>query len=121
MHRDLSILAIVLAVIVTVTPLAFAQQLQVRLVNVTSPVAPGKDATLAVQTTPKAACKITVQYASGPITTKGLGPKTADVKGNVRWTWRVGPKTKTGVWPVIVSCSLKKQLAKLETSIAVQK
>ncbi len=120
MQRASYILAIMLITVLSVTPLASAQQLQVRLVSITSPATPGKDATIAVQTSPRAACKITVQYDSGPSKAKGLGPKTANAKGNVKWTWRVGAKTKKGTWPITVSCSQKGQQAKLETALDVR-
>ncbi len=120
MQRASFILAIVLFTVLGIAPLASAQQLQVRLVNITSPATPGKDATIAVQTSPRAACKITVQYESGPIKAKALGAKTADAKGNVKWTWRVGAKTKKGTWPITVSCSQKGQQAKLETALDVR-
>ncbi len=120
MQRASYILAIMLTSVLSVTPLVSAQQLQVKLVNITSPATPGKDATIAVQTSPRAACKITVQYDSGPSKAKGLGPKTADAKGNVKWTWRVGAKTKKGTWPITVSCSQKGHQAKLETALDVR-
>lgn len=120
MHRVSSMLIIVLVAVMTFAPLATAQQLQVRLVNVTSPAPPGKDATLTVQTAPRAACKIAVQYDSGPSKAKGLEPKSADAKGNVRWTWRVGARTKKGTWPITVTCSLKGQQARLETALDVR-
>lgn len=120
MQRASYILAIMLITILGVTPLASAQQLQIKLVNISSPATPGKDATIAVHTSPRATCKITVQYDSGPSKAKGLGPKTADARGNVKWTWRVGAKTKKGTWPITVSCSQKGQKAKLETALDVR-
>ncbi len=44
------------AAFVIVTPLVFVQQLESKLISVTSPVSPGDDATLTVQTAPGALC-----------------------------------------------------------------
>jgi len=120
MHRLCLLLAIIVSTVFGVTLFASAQELQVRLVNITSPATPGKNASITVQTAPGASCKITVQYASGPAKDRALGAKTADKKGNVKWTWRVGPKTKKGTWPVTVSCSQKGKQAKLETALDVR-
>lgn len=68
-------------------------------------VSAGSYATAAVKTAAGAACTIDVEYKSGPSTAAGLGPKTADGKGLVTWSWKVGAKTSPGSWPVTVSCS----------------
>jgi hypothetical protein len=71
----------------------------------TSPVDPGDNATAKVKTAPGAECFITVEYKSGPSTAGGLEPKTANSAGAVSWTWRVGPKTSAGEWPVAIECT----------------
>jgi hypothetical protein len=116
-HRPPLIVALGLVLILQV--LASAQQLQVRLVSLTSPVGPGNDATIAVQTVPNASCGITVIYKSGPSRASGLVPKTSDIKGNVSWTWRVGTRTTPGKWPITVSCSAGGQQGRLETVFVV--
>lgn len=122
MSKATSVFAIILAAFILVAPLASAaSMLDVKLVSLTSPVAPGKTATLAVQTTPKARCTAGVDYSSGKSRAMGLGSKNADAKGNVKWTWRVGTKTTAGSWPVTVNCSLKSARGKLETSLVVAK
>ncbi|MDP2662169.1 MAG: ComEC/Rec2 family competence protein, partial [Dehalococcoidia bacterium] len=57
------------------TPPADASTLPLEIVSVTSPVAPGSQATLVVRTAPGAVCNITVRYASGPSRASGLEEK----------------------------------------------
>jgi competence protein ComEC len=72
--------------------------------SVTSPVAPGDDATLTAQTSANASCQITVYYKSGPSKAKGLTPRKADANGFVSWTWVVGTNTTPGTWRIVVTC-----------------
>ena len=65
----------------------------------------GANATAAVKTAARAQCSITVEYKSGPSSAIGLGNKAASSSGAVSWTWKVGPGTTRGSWPVTVSCS----------------
>ncbi len=111
-------LAVILIFAVAPSPVR-AQPLPVRIVSVTSPVSPGADATLTVQTAPGALCLITVRYKSGPSKARGLDPKTADSRGIVAWTWRVGTRTTPGRWPIIVTCSAGSRQGTLETSFEV--
>ena len=97
-----------------------AEPLQVRLVSLTSPVSPGDDATITVQTTPGVLCLITVRYKSGPSKARGLVPKTADNRGIVTWTWRVGTGTTPGRWPIIVTCSAGAHQENFEASLEVR-
>jgi hypothetical protein len=123
MSKATGVCAIILAALIMVAPLASAasMMLDVKLVSLTSPVAPGKTATLVVQTTPKARCSASVKYSSGMSKATGLGFKNADAKGNVKWTWRVGTKTAAGMWPVTVNCALKSAKGKLDTSLVIAK
>jgi hypothetical protein len=50
----------------------------------------------------------------------GLGPKTADQRGCVAWTWRVGTNATPGTWPISVVCSEGEQQATLEASFVVR-
>lgn len=122
MSKAPHVFAVVLAALVMIAPLASAAaMLDVKLVSLTSPVAPGKSATLVVQTAPKAKCTAEVNYGSGKSRAKGLGPKNADAKGTIKWTWKVGTKTATGSWPVTVNCSSKEASGTLETTLVVGK
>lgn len=120
-HRTLT-LGIVLAVMLAIATSARAaeQQLPVALVSITSPVNHGNLATVSVKTAPRAMCRITVTYKSGPSRAKGLSPKTSDGHGMVSWTWLVGARTTPGTWPVSVSCNAGAQTGTLQTSILVQ-
>jgi micrococcal nuclease len=64
----------------------------------------GQVANLQVKTAPNTSCSIVVTYKSGPSGAQGLTPATSDGAGNVGWTWRVGPSTTRGVWPITVTC-----------------
>lgn len=75
------------------------------IVSVTSPVSKGANATLIAKTSPNASCTITVYYKSGASTAAGLGPKTADASGIVSWTWKVGTRTTSGTWSIVVICN----------------
>jgi len=74
------------------------------IVSVTSQVPKGANATLTAKASPGSACGITVYYKSGPSTAVGLGPKTADANGSVSWTWKVGSRTTSGSWRIVVTC-----------------
>jgi hypothetical protein len=71
-----------------------------------SPVAPGGNASLTIRTRPDAACSITVTYKDQKSTDTGLIPKTADEFGTVQWTWTVESSRPVGKWPVDVTCAL---------------
>jgi len=96
-----------------------AESLPVKLVSLTSPVRPGGDAALTIQTVPNATCTITVRYKSGPSTAKGLVPKTSDSQGRASWTWVIGSRTTPGTWPISVTCSVGERLGTLRTSFVV--
>lgn len=120
MHRVLALTLTVAFLLVGTPSPVRAQPLPVRLVSPTSPVSPGDDATVTVQTTPGALCLITVRYKSGPSRARGLVPKIADSRGIVTWTWRVGTRTTPGRWPIIVTCSADGRQGTLETSFEVR-
>jgi hypothetical protein len=83
-----------------------SEGLDLVILGVTSPVAPGGKATLEARTAPGAHCTITVYYKSGPSRAGGLTPKDADADGNVGWTWSVGNQTTPGIWKITVSATL---------------
>ena len=71
----------------------------------TSPIAPGSNATIAIKTNAKASCKITVFYNNIASTDSGLYEKIADEYGVASWTWTVEPSAPVGKWPVTVTCA----------------
>ena len=77
----------------------------VTMTALTTPIAPGSNATATVKTTPGATCSIVVRYKSGPSKAAGLAPQTAAGAGIVSWTWKVGASTTPGSWPVTLTCT----------------
>jgi len=76
-------------------------------------VYPGDKATVSVKTKPNVQGTIEVDYSSGPSHASGLEPKTSDNKGNIRWIWEVGTRTKPGTYNVMISVNgetIKKHL-----------
>ncbi|HLJ62210.1 MAG TPA: hypothetical protein VKZ50_21015 [bacterium] len=106
--------------LVGIVRLADAQRIDVVLVSLTSPVGPGHDATIVVQTAPGAHCLVGVAYKSGPSHAAGLAPKNADAKGRVAWTWRVGSATTPGTWPVTVVCAAGEQQGTVTALLVVK-
>ena len=113
-------LAFVLFPLLTLIPSAHAQQLEVKLASLTSPVIHGNDATIAVTTAANANCQIIVLYKSGPSKAQGLIPKSADSQGQVGWTWKVGSRTTPGSWPITVTCLSGSQSGTLKTLFVVR-
>jgi hypothetical protein len=88
-----------------ISPTTLAQADAVRIVSVSSPVAAGSAATLVAQTSPQAACSLSVTLPSGrQSTAQGLGSAAADATGRVQWTWRTGSTTEPGTATATVSC-----------------
>ena len=118
-------LTLFVALVATSVPLASAGQmmpgLEVKVVSLTSPVSPGSQATLTVQTDQKATCTPAVQYKSGKSGAQGLSKKTANAQGQVSWTWKVGSSTAPGTWPVSVRCTSKGKEGTAEASLEVKK
>ena len=91
------------------------------IVSLTSPIAPGGQASLTIKTTPGAACTITVYYKSGPSQAQGLGPQTANSEGNVTWSWKVGTRTTPGTWHVVVTADINGQTITQDIPFEVRK
>ncbi len=94
-------------------------ELSIEITSLTSPVSPGTDARLEIQTTPGAECAITVVYKSGPSRARGLEPKVADAGGQIAWVWRVGTNTTPGTWPIFIECVFGEQKTETETEFTV--
>jgi micrococcal nuclease len=94
-----ALLLLLLATLALVAPTA--AQSAVRLAEVTSPIAPGKRATVTVVVSPAARCQIAVLYKSGPSQARGLQAKSG---ARISWTWTVGTNTTKGRWPIVVNC-----------------
>jgi hypothetical protein len=86
-------------------PPAPVAQTGVAIISVTSPVRAGAYASLAAQTSPGAACHLSVTLPSGDQSqSQGLGAGTADASGRVQWTWKTGPTTRPGTATATVAC-----------------
>jgi hypothetical protein len=85
--------------------------------SVTSPVAQGDEASVAIQTSPDTSCSILVirTIPLGPeyigtsttfevMTFAGLEPAVSDESGRVSWTWQVETDTEPDMWRVDVTC-----------------
>lgn len=86
----------------------------------TSPVAPGENASIMVKTNAESECTIKVEYDKVPSTDSGLKPKTADDFGIVSWTWTVEESVPVGKWPVEVNCAFHDQTAMVRGDLIVE-
>lgn len=89
--------------------------------SLTSPVAPGDNASVTIKTEPGSWCTITVIYDKTASIDSGLIGKTADNFGSVSWTWTVGDTTPVGKWPVTVTCLRNKLSAVVVGDLVVTK
>lgn len=102
------------------TPTEILEPLTLDIVSVTSPALRGEKATLIARTLPEAKCTITVYYKSGASQASGLGPKVADGKGRVSWTWKVAGTTPPGTYRIVVTANLHGQSITRSTSFVVK-
>jgi hypothetical protein len=116
----LALLLLLVSSIVACSQTAPAPALSLKIVSVTSPVSPGANATLVAQTVPGANCDIDVYYKSGASTAQGLYAKTADSSGRVSWTWKVGTRTTSGNWQIVVKASYGGKTITQSTSFTVR-
>lgn len=106
------------AVIKPTKPAADAKQ-SAAVQILTSPVAPGSNASITVKTNAESDCTITVEYNDIPSTDSGLAPKSADEFGIVSWTWTVEETVPLGTWPVDVTCAFNDQTAMVRGNLVV--
>ncbi len=78
-----------------------SSELPLRIISLTSPIDPGLDATLVIETLPGAECSAIVDY--GPSGNSVLRSQVADGNGKVSWTWTVG--RFSGNWQITVKAS----------------
>lgn len=87
----------------------------------TTPVAPGSNASMTVKTNPGAKCLIAAIYNKVRSTDSGLVSKIADEYGIVDWTWTVESSVPLGKWPVTVTCSNEKNSGVVTGDLVVAK
>jgi len=94
--------------------------LPVKFTAQTKSVKRGSAASVTIKTTAGAECGISVLYADGPSSAKGLEPARADKKGSIMWKWIVSSSEKKGTWPIDVSCSVGDRTGDVETKFTVK-
>lgn len=104
MRRSITITLAMIAAVAFATP-ADAAEWSVTFTYLSDPAPRNSDATASVHTKAGARCDIDVIYSSGESSASGLQNKTGNSSGNVSWTWRIGPSTHRGYYPVRVTCS----------------
>lgn len=87
----------------------------------TTPVAPGINASVIVKTNANSKCNISVLYNEIASKDSGLLSKTADEYGVVSWTWTVESSVPLGKWPVKITCVNGKQSAFVQGDLVVSK
>lgn len=100
-HYVLGTALVLLALAAWSMQAAAAEQLEVTLVKLTSPVRGGDQVTLTVRTATGAECKGTVRYR---FTQQVLSTKTTNNEGTVTWSWRIGSDAR-GSYPIDVQCT----------------
>lgn len=88
--------------------------------SLTSPVAPGSNASVTIKTNPFAECTVVVEYNKIASKDSGLGPKVADDFGTVSWTWTVEASVPVGKWPVTVTCAHNELTAVVQEDLEVK-
>jgi hypothetical protein len=88
--------------------------------SLTSPVAPGENASVTITTNPDSSCTITVVYDKLPAKDSGLVAKTADEFGSVTWSWTVDKAAPTGKWPATITCLRNAKTAVVVGDLVVQ-
>jgi hypothetical protein len=86
---------------------------------ITSPVAPGDNASMTIKTVPTSTCTIKVEYNKIPSTDSGLVAKTADEFGIVSWTWTIDTTVPLGTWPATVTCTYNGRSAVVQGDLTV--
>lgn len=90
------------------------------ITKLTSPVRPGRNATLIAETMPGAKCSIAVHYLSGLGQAAGLqSTPIADENGKVSWTWLVGTRTTPGTYNVDVTANYKGDTITKRTELTI--
>ena len=77
--------------------------LDITVVSKTNTVNAGENASIKIKGLPGHTYEIDVIYNSGSSTATGLNEKTADKDGYVTWMWKVGGRTASGTYDIIIS------------------
>lgn len=66
-------------------------------------VSKGSSASISIKGKPNTQYSISVHYSSGVSKANGLEAKTSDANGSVTWSWKIGAKTKSGTYDIVIS------------------
>ncbi len=88
---------------------------------ITTPLAPGSDASVDVKTNAGSTCTIAVLYNNVASTDPGLIKKIADDYGLVSWSWKVIRTAPEGTWPVKVTCDYNGRSAFVQADLVISK
>lgn len=115
------LLSAIILIATQISATALADELNVKLVSITSPVHPGGVVTLVIQTQPGAPCVGQRQGHYGNEFSIKLPSQTAGADGLVQWKWsvRIGNRP-IGLRGVHVSCAIGDRQESLDTSFNVQ-
>lgn len=95
--------------------------------SISSPIAPGSNASLTLRTTESAVCSIKVVYIDKTmheidrVSDSGLGDKTADDFGMVVWTWTMPAHAAIATWQADMTCVRGDKSTRSVGEIVVQK
>lgn len=82
------------------------EKLNIEIISLSSPALKGNEATLEIKGEPCKTYSIAVYYSSKS-SASGLVDKESDQNGMVSWNWKIGAKTKSGNYKIIISCENK--------------
>ncbi len=103
LHRALITAAMTVTLLLPIaTAPVDAAGLSVKYTAFRTPVKRGTTATVTVHSRAHARCSI--RMVVNGVSRHPGGAKTTNVLGNASWTWTVPKATKTGTWPVTVTC-----------------
>lgn len=88
--------------------------------SLTSPIAPGDNAAVAVRSGVGATCAIVVEYNKVKSTDSGLIEKPVDDYGMVNWSWTLEENVPLGTWPVTITCKRGEMSAVMKGNLEVK-
>ena len=104
MQRLVATAAISTAMLLPIAAPVQAAGLGVQLTSLSSPVKRGHVASASAHSGPHLRCTIKLVVNGHAVTASGMGAKNTNGSGNVSWSWTLPSSTRTGSWPVTVTC-----------------
>ena len=104
MQRLVATAAISTAMLLPIAAPVQAAGLGVQLTSISSPVKRGHVVSASAHSAPHARCTIKLVVNGHRLNLGGMGARSTNGSGNVSWSWTVPSSTKTGSWPVTVTC-----------------